>query len=154
MQVLDALITTIRPYQSVLIGYSGGVDSTLVAVAARRALGRDSVLAVLGRRAPYPPQQRGAGGGGAAPVELPPRALSTPAPSTPTSSRIPPTSPTLPTAASTASPSCGLASARSHSSEACGLCATAPTPTTCTSIGPGTLRGGRREFARRSRRRV
>src|SRR5262245_46836555 len=148
MQVFDTLIATIRPYQSVLIGYSGGVDSTLVAVAARRALGRDSVLAVIGRSASYPEQQRAAAESIAA--QFDPRS----SPSTPTSSRIPPTSPTPPTAVSTASPSCGRASARSRSSEACGWCATAPTPTTCTNIGPGTPRGGRQEFARRLRRRV
>src|SRR5215467_2326185 len=60
MQVFDTLIATIRPYQSVLVGYSGGIDSTLVAVAARRALGRESVLAVIGRSASYPADQRAA----------------------------------------------------------------------------------------------
>src|ERR1051325_8223176 len=60
MQLLDALVATIRPYQSALVGYSGGVDSTLVAVAARQALGRDSVLAVIGRSASYPEDQRAA----------------------------------------------------------------------------------------------
>ena len=58
MQALDVLSETIRPYASALIGYSGGVDSTLVAVAARRALGRESVLAVIGRSSSYPADQR------------------------------------------------------------------------------------------------
>ena len=35
-------------YPSVLVAYSGGVDSALVAVAARRALGRDRSVAALG----------------------------------------------------------------------------------------------------------
>ncbi len=35
-------------YQSVLVGFSGGVDSALVAVAARRVLGRGRVVAALG----------------------------------------------------------------------------------------------------------
>jgi len=77
MQVLDALIATIRPYQSVLIGYSGGVDSTLVAVAARRALGRDSVLAVIGRSASYPEQQRATAESIAARFDLPLVAIDT-----------------------------------------------------------------------------
>ena len=71
MQVLDALIATIRPYQSVLVGYSGGVDSTLVAVAARTALGRESVLAVIGRSASYPEDQRAAADTIAARFDLP-----------------------------------------------------------------------------------
>ena len=57
MQVLDALQATIRPYESVLIGYSGGVDSTLVAVAARAALGRKQTMAAIGRSASYPLDQ-------------------------------------------------------------------------------------------------
>lgn len=58
MKALEALLDTIRPYHSGLIGYSGGVDSTLVAVAARRALGREHVLAAIGRSASYPDDQR------------------------------------------------------------------------------------------------
>ncbi len=58
MQVLETLSATIRTYESALIGYSGGVDSTLVAVAARRALGREHVLAAIGRSASYPQDQR------------------------------------------------------------------------------------------------
>ena len=41
----------------VLLGYSGGVDSALLAVAGRRALGRDDFLAVIGRSASYPQVQ-------------------------------------------------------------------------------------------------
>lgn len=77
MQVLEALITAIRPYQSVLVGYSGGVDSTLVAVAARRALGRESVLAVIGRSASYPEEQRAAADTIAARFDLPLVAIDT-----------------------------------------------------------------------------
>ncbi len=40
-----------------LLGYSGGVDSALLAVAGRRALGPDSFLAVIGRSASYPEAQ-------------------------------------------------------------------------------------------------
>jgi uncharacterized protein len=41
----------------VLVGYSGGVDSTYLAVIARETLGRDGVLAVLGRSASVPADQ-------------------------------------------------------------------------------------------------
>lgn len=57
MRPLDALLAAIRPYGSALVGYSGGVDSTLVAVAARRALGRERVLAAIGRSASFPEHQ-------------------------------------------------------------------------------------------------
>jgi uncharacterized protein len=41
----------------VLLGYSGGVDSGLLAVAGRRALGADRFLAVIGKSASYPAAQ-------------------------------------------------------------------------------------------------
>ena len=40
-----------------LLGYSGGVDSALLAVVAREALGPDRFLAVIGRSASYPGAQ-------------------------------------------------------------------------------------------------
>ncbi len=52
---LEALVSTFR---SVLIGYSGGVDSALLAVVARRVLGRDRAVAVMGISASYPAAQR------------------------------------------------------------------------------------------------
>ncbi|MGH7751596.1 MAG: ATP-dependent sacrificial sulfur transferase LarE [Gemmatimonadales bacterium] len=54
LQDLDALV---RTFPSVLVGYSGGVDSALLAVVARRALGRERVLGVVGRSASYPEAQ-------------------------------------------------------------------------------------------------
>ncbi len=41
----------------VMLGYSGGVDSALLAVAGRRALGPERFLAVIGRSASYPEAQ-------------------------------------------------------------------------------------------------
>ena len=43
--------------ETVAIGYSGGVDSAYLAVAARRALGRSGVLAIIGRSPSYPESQ-------------------------------------------------------------------------------------------------
>lgn len=51
---LEALVA---PYRSVLVGYSGGVDSALVAVLARRVLGRGHAVAALGVSASYPTAQ-------------------------------------------------------------------------------------------------
>lgn len=44
-------------YDSLLLGYSGGVDSALLAVVARRVLGRDRSVAALGLSASYPRAQ-------------------------------------------------------------------------------------------------
>jgi uncharacterized protein len=54
MQALRALI---RTYPSALLGYSGGVDSTLLAVVMRQELGRDRMLAAIGRSPSYPEVQ-------------------------------------------------------------------------------------------------
>jgi uncharacterized protein len=51
---LEALVAT---FPSVLVGYSGGVDSALLAVVARRLLGRNRAVAALGVSASYPKAQ-------------------------------------------------------------------------------------------------
>ena len=54
MQQLRALV---RTYPSVLLGYSGGVDSALLAVVLRQELGKDRMLAAIGRSDSYPEAQ-------------------------------------------------------------------------------------------------
>jgi pyridinium-3,5-biscarboxylic acid mononucleotide sulfurtransferase len=54
---LPALRRLIRTYPSALVGYSGGVDSALVAVVLRQELGRDRMVAAIGRSASYPAAQ-------------------------------------------------------------------------------------------------
>ena len=54
MQTLRALV---RSYPSVLLGYSGGVDSALLAVVLRQELGKDRMLAAIGRSDSYPEAQ-------------------------------------------------------------------------------------------------
>lgn len=54
MQALRALV---RTYPSVLLGYSGGVDSALLAVVLREEVGKDRMLAAIGRSASYPEAQ-------------------------------------------------------------------------------------------------
>ncbi|HEU4699528.1 MAG TPA: ATP-dependent sacrificial sulfur transferase LarE [Gemmatimonadales bacterium] len=56
-QELQALEAHLAGMGRVLLGYSGGVDSALLAVAGRRALGPGRFLAVIGRSASYPEVQ-------------------------------------------------------------------------------------------------
>ncbi len=57
MVSLAPLDAHLRTLGRVLLGYSGGVDSALLALAGRRALGRDGLLAVIGRSPSYPEVQ-------------------------------------------------------------------------------------------------
>src|SRR5438132_1272378 len=58
---LAALRALVQRFPSVLLGYSGGVDSALLAVVLRQELGRDRMVAAIGRSASYPEAQwRGA----------------------------------------------------------------------------------------------
>jgi uncharacterized protein len=52
-----ALVEWLRSRGSVLIGFSGGVDSAYLACVALDALGPEHVLAVIGRSASYPAEQ-------------------------------------------------------------------------------------------------
>src|SRR5438876_10612674 len=54
---MESLRALIRELPSVLLGYSGGVDSALLAVVLRQELGRDRMLAAIGRSASYPEVQ-------------------------------------------------------------------------------------------------
>jgi len=54
---LTALRQLVRSYPSVLLGYSGGVDSALLAVVVRQELGRERMLAAIGRSPSYPEAQ-------------------------------------------------------------------------------------------------
>jgi len=53
----DALAAWLRAHAPVAVGYSGGVDSAYLAVAARRTLGAEGALAIIGRSASYPAEQ-------------------------------------------------------------------------------------------------
>ncbi len=57
MPTLTLLEEHLTGFRRVLLGYSGGVDSGLLAVAGRRALARERFLAVIGRSASYPAAQ-------------------------------------------------------------------------------------------------
>jgi pyridinium-3,5-biscarboxylic acid mononucleotide sulfurtransferase len=57
MADLDLLRGHLRGLGRVVLGYSGGVDSALLAVAGSQALGSERFLAVIGRSASYPDAQ-------------------------------------------------------------------------------------------------
>jgi uncharacterized protein len=54
---LESLRALARSYPSVLLGYSGGADSALLAVVLRQELGHERLLAVIGRSPSYPDAQ-------------------------------------------------------------------------------------------------
>ncbi len=53
----SALESLVAGYSSLLVGYSGGVDSALLAVVARRVLGLERSVAAIGTSASYPEVQ-------------------------------------------------------------------------------------------------
>ena len=54
---LTSLRALVRSYPSALLGYSGGVDSALLAVVLRQELGRERMVAAIGRSPSYPEAQ-------------------------------------------------------------------------------------------------
>ena len=54
---LSVLRATVRELPSALLGFSGGVDSALLAVVLRQELGPSRMLAAIGRSASYPMEQ-------------------------------------------------------------------------------------------------
>jgi len=54
---VNALRTAVREFPSALLGFSGGVDSALLAVVLRQELGPECILAVIGRSASLPAEQ-------------------------------------------------------------------------------------------------
>jgi pyridinium-3,5-biscarboxylic acid mononucleotide sulfurtransferase len=68
---LSALRALVRTYPSAVVGYSGGVDSACLAVVLRQELGRERMLAVIGRSASYPRAQWQAAHAAAAQFDVP-----------------------------------------------------------------------------------
>src|SRR5216117_2238305 len=54
---MESLRALVRSFPSVLLGYSGGVDSALLAVVLRQEVGKSRMLAAIGRSASYPEAQ-------------------------------------------------------------------------------------------------
>ena len=54
---MESLRALVRSLPAVLLGYSGGVDSALLAVVLRQELGKSRMLAAIGRSASYPEAQ-------------------------------------------------------------------------------------------------
>jgi pyridinium-3,5-biscarboxylic acid mononucleotide sulfurtransferase len=71
MSTLGQLEAHLAGLDRVLLGYSGGTDSAVLAIAATRALGPDRFLAVIGRSASYPEEQYTAALGVAAEFSIP-----------------------------------------------------------------------------------
>jgi pyridinium-3,5-biscarboxylic acid mononucleotide sulfurtransferase len=71
MSTLNDLRSHLTTLGRVILGYSGGVDSSLLAVVSRQVLGIDGFLAVIGRSASYPAVQADAALSLAAKFDIP-----------------------------------------------------------------------------------
>src|SRR2546430_11638809 len=80
---LTALRATVRGFASALVGYSGGVDSALLAVVLRQELGRERMLAAVGRSPSHPAAPWATAPAVAARVHVPPIELDTHEPDDP-----------------------------------------------------------------------
>src|SRR2546427_12129734 len=74
---VTALRTLVGTFPSVLLGYSGGVDSAFLAVVLRQELGRERMIAAIGRSASYPLAQWEAARALARRFDLPPLEVET-----------------------------------------------------------------------------
>ena len=109
MTDLDQLRRHLQGFGKVLLGYSGGVDSALLAVVGSQTLGAGRFLAVIGRSPSYPEAQWRTRGG-----RWPSGSTCRCSSWTPASSRTRATSATTPIDATSARRSCGPASRRSR----------------------------------------
>src|SRR5881296_351645 len=137
----------VRTYPSALVAYSGGVDSALLAVVLRQEVGRERMVAGVGRSASYPAAQWATARAVAQRFDVPLVELDTHELEDPDYLANPRT------VASSARRSCGAGSSRRRGFAGSPSCATALTRTTCASIVPGTPPGRRRACVRRSPRR-
>ena len=130
-----ALAAWLQRRGPIAVGFSGGVDSAYLAVVARRTLGADGVLAIIGRSASYPAEQWSTARGVADAFDVAVLELDTDE-----LERSAHTRPTRAIAATSASPSCGASWCLPLGSADSPPWSTARTPTTSPITGPAPRR--------------